>query len=35
LKLSRETSAQQHKRREKLLCKAQKQMYQSGLRAKW
>jgi ribosome biogenesis GTPase / thiamine phosphate phosphatase len=35
LKLSRETSAQQYKRREKLLSKAQKQMYQSGLRNKW
>lgn len=35
LKLSRETSAQQRKRRDKLLGKAQKQMYQSGLRSKW
>ena len=35
LKLSRETSAQQQKRRQKLLCKAQKQMYHSGLWNKW
>jgi ribosome biogenesis GTPase len=35
LKLSRETDAQRNKRREKLLCKAQKRMYQSGLRGKW
>jgi len=35
LKLSRETGAQQQKRRLKLLSKAQKQMYHSGLRNKW
>ncbi len=35
IKLSRETDAQQIKRRQKLLCKAQKQMYQSGLKNKW
>jgi len=34
-KLSRETSAQWIKRRNKLLCKAQNQMYRSGLRNKW
>ena len=33
-KLSRETSAQWIKRRNKLLCKAQNQMYRSGLRNK-
>ena len=35
LKLSREAGAQQNKRRQKLLCKAQKEMYRSGLRHKW
>ena len=35
LKLSREASAQQQKRRQKLICKAQKQMYRSGLWNKW
>jgi ribosome biogenesis GTPase len=35
LKLNREAGAQRDKRRQKLLCKAQKQMYQSGLRGKW
>lgn len=35
LKLSRETSVQEYKRREKLLSKAVKQMHDSGLREKW
>jgi ribosome biogenesis GTPase len=35
LKLNRESSAQQIKRRDKLLCKAQKRMYQSSLWSKW
>ncbi len=35
LKLSRESTAQQAKRRDKLLCKAQNRMYRSPLRSKW